>query len=138
LYLARQAAPSSPGRRWLKVTPEEKSGMAEKILVLVTAPDTREAERIASALVGERLAACVNICEARVRSAYRWKGKVETAREVLLLIKTTRRTFPAVARRIRALHSYEVPEIIALPIVTGSRDYLAWLESSVARPKRAH
>jgi periplasmic divalent cation tolerance protein len=81
--------------------------------------------------------AWVNICEARVRSAYRWKGKVETAREVLLLIKTTRRTFPAVARRIRALHSYEVPEIIALPIVTGSRDYLAWLESSVARPRRA-
>jgi periplasmic divalent cation tolerance protein len=111
--------------------------MAKKIVVLVTARDGREAQRIARAVVGEGLAACVNVTESRVHSVYRWKGKVETAREVLLLVKTTRRAFPALARRIRALHSYEVPEIIALAIVAGSRDYLAWLENSVAAPKRA-
>jgi len=111
--------------------------MVEKIVVLATARDAREAGRIARALVGERLAACVNFTAVPVRSIYRWKGKVETAREILLLIKTTRRAFPAVARRIRALHSYEVPEIVALAIAAGSRDYLAWLESSVKPPKRA-
>jgi periplasmic divalent cation tolerance protein len=110
--------------------------MAKGIVVLVTARDGREALRIARAVVGARLAACVNITERRVRSVYRWKGKVETAREVLLLIKTTRKAFPALAQRIRALHSYDVPEIIAVPIAAGSRDYLAWLEGAVAAPRR--
>jgi periplasmic divalent cation tolerance protein len=111
--------------------------MAEKIVVLVTARDTWEAGRIARTLVGEGLAACVNFTEARIRSVYRWKGEVETAREILLLVKTTRRAFAAVERRVRALHSYEVPEIIALRIVAGSRAYLQWLESSLGRTERA-
>ncbi len=111
--------------------------MAKKIVALVTARDTREANRIARALVGEGLAACVNLTEARIRSVYRWKGKVETAREILLLVKTTRRAFAAAERRIRALHSYEVPEIVALPIVAGSRAYLRWLERSVKPAERA-
>jgi periplasmic divalent cation tolerance protein len=110
--------------------------MAKAIVVLVTARDGREALRIARAVVGAGLAACVNVSESRVRSVYRWKGKVETAREVLLLIKTTRKAFPALARRIRALHSYEVPEVIAVPIAGGSAAYLRWLAEAL-RPVRA-
>lgn len=99
----------------------------DKCVALVTCGTAREARRIARALVEARLAACVNLLEARVRSTYRWKGRVESAREVLLLIKTSRKRFAALRREVRRLHSYEVPEIIALPIVAGSADYLAWL-----------
>ena len=97
------------------------------IIVLTNCGSPKEARRIAKALVERRLAACVNAITAPVDSVYRWKGKIETAKEYLLLIKTSRTRFAAVEREIRELHSYEVPEIIALPILAGSRDYLSWL-----------
>lgn len=102
-----------------------------KIIVMTNCASAKEARRIARALVEKRLAACVNIIATPVESLYRWKAKIEKAREHSLLIKTRRDCFTAVERTIRELHSYEVPEIIAVPIVGGSRDYLAWLEENV-------
>ncbi len=101
--------------------------MTDKVVVLVTCGTTREADRIAAELVKRHLAACVNVLEARVRSTYRWKGKVETAAEYLLLIKTSKSKLRALRATVERLHSYEVPEIIALPIVAGSPAYLRWL-----------
>jgi periplasmic divalent cation tolerance protein len=107
--------------------------MTDKIVVLVTCGSRKEARKIARALVEKRLAACVNEMGAPIRSVYRWKGKVETAEEFLLVIKTTQKRFPALREAVRELHSYEVPEIIALPIVEGSRAYLDWIAESVER-----
>ena len=95
-------------------------------IVLTTCPDSETAGRIARALVEEGLAACVSILPP-MQSIYRWKGAVETATEQLLIIKTAADRFLAVQDRIKGLHSYELPEIIAVPIVAGSPDYLAWL-----------
>ncbi|HVA72208.1 MAG TPA: divalent-cation tolerance protein CutA [Candidatus Limnocylindrales bacterium] len=105
--------------------------MTNTILVMVTCGYAKEAKRIARRLVDARLAACVNISAAPVQSIYRWKGKVETAKEILLLVKTTRKRFSALEREIRRLHSYDTPEIIALPIVGGSHAYLQWIAESV-------
>jgi periplasmic divalent cation tolerance protein len=110
-------------------------GMTDKIIVLVTCGSMREAKRLAGALVEARLAACVNISTAPVESVYRWKGRVERAREFLLLVKSTRKRFAALRREIERLHSYDVPEIIGLPIANGSAGYLRWLGESV-QPKR--
>jgi len=110
--------------------------MTDKLVVLVTCRSAKEAERIARSLVAARLAACGNILRNPVRSIYRWKEKIESAREVLLLIKTSRRRFREVQAAIKRLHSYEVPEIIALPIAAGSRSYLSWLSESIAPPKK--
>ena len=87
--------------------------------------------RIAKAVVEQKLAACVSILGARVHSIYRWKGRVESAREFLLVMKTSRRRFALLQKKIEQLHSYDVPEIIALPIVAGARGYLAWIADSV-------
>lgn len=95
-------------------------------LVFTTCPDAAVGERIAHTLVGERLAACVNVLPP-MRSVYRWKGQVETASEHLLIIKIRAHDGAAVERRIRELHPYELPEVIAVPIVGGSDAYLAWL-----------
>ena len=95
-------------------------------IVLTSCPDEACAERIARALVEEGLAACVNILPP-MRSVYRWKGKIEDATELLLVIKSTAARFPAIRERLRALHPYELPEIIAVPIVDGLPEYLAWL-----------
>jgi periplasmic divalent cation tolerance protein len=108
----------------------------DKMVVLVTCRSIREANRIACALVESRLAACGNILQSPVRSVYRWKEKVETAKEFLLVIKTSRPRFPKLQAEIQRLHSYEVPEIIALPISAGSRGYLSWLGESVAPSKK--
>jgi periplasmic divalent cation tolerance protein len=105
--------------------------MTDKIIVLVTCGSKREARRIARALVDARLAACVNVAQAPVESVFRWKGKIETAREFLLMIKTSRKRFAALEAEVRRLHSYDIPEIIALPIERGSRPYLAWIGDSV-------
>ena len=105
--------------------------MSESLVVLVTCGGEKEALRLARTVVSARLAACVNIHGAPVRSIYRWKGKVEDAKEWLLLMKTTKRRFAALQRKITELHSYDVPEIIALPIRAGSKKYLAWLTDSV-------
>lgn len=109
--------------------------MTDKIIVLVTCGSAKEARRIARALVERRLAACANILTTPVRSFYRWKGRIESAKESLLLIKTSRKRFKSLQEAIQQLHSYEVPEIIALPVVVGSREYLSWISGSV-RPSR--
>ena len=106
--------------------------MTNKVVVLVTCASLAEARRIAHRLVEARLAACVNIMGAPVHSVYRWKGKVESAREHLLVIKTLRRRLPALQRAVMRLHSYDVPEVIALPIAAGSRAYLNWLAECLA------
>jgi periplasmic divalent cation tolerance protein len=110
--------------------------MTDKIVVLATCGSQKEARKIARALVERRLAACVNEIGAPVTSVYRWKGKVESAKEFLLVIKTTKKRFAALRKAIRELHSYEVPEIIALPIVEGSRAYLDWIAESVGVVRR--
>ena len=104
--------------------------MTDKIVVMVTCRSKSEAKKIARAVVEARLAACANVVGGAVQSIYRWKGKVETAKEVLLLMKSTRKRFSALEQEIRRLHSYETPEIIALPIVAGSQAYLRWIEES--------
>jgi len=111
--------------------------MASKshLVVLTTCASAAQARRIARALIEARLAACVNIILSQVESVYRWKGKVEKAREFLLVIKTSRARFSALERTIRALHSYDVPEIIALPLAAGSRPYLQWLSDSLKSSK---
>jgi periplasmic divalent cation tolerance protein len=110
--------------------------MTGKLVVFVTCANAREAQRIARTLVEERLAACVNIHQTAVQSVYRWKGKVEKAREILLVIKSSGRLFSCLERRVRELHSYDTPEIIALPITTGSRPYLAWIDNSLGETRR--
>ena len=107
--------------------------MTDKIVVLVMCGSRKEARKIARVLVERRLAACVNEIGAPVRSVYRWKGKVETAKEFLLVIKTTKRRFAGLRDAVRELHSYEVPEIIALPMAEGSEAYLNWIDESVKR-----
>jgi periplasmic divalent cation tolerance protein len=109
--------------------------MTDKLVVLVTCGSAKEATRIARALVESRLAACGNIFQNPVRSIYRWKNKVESRKECLLLVKTSRSRFAKLQAAILRLHSYEVPEIIALPIAGGSPEYLAWLTESIA-PRR--
>ncbi len=94
--------------------------------MLCTVPDRPAGERIAQALVEERLAACVNLVPG-LTSIYRWQGKVEKEAECLLIIKTAAARFEAVKDRIQALHSYDLPEIIAIPISHGETGYLKWL-----------
>lgn len=103
----------------------------EAIAVFMTAANREEAARLAEMLVAARLAACVQILP-EIESVYRWKGKVERQREVLLIAKTTALKFEELEREVRAIHSYATPEIVALPIVAGSAPYLQWLISGVA------
>jgi len=93
--------------------------MTDEIVVMVTCGSKKEARHIAKALVERRLAACVQETGSSVRSTYRWKGKIESAKEFLLLVKTTRGRFSAVSKLVRELHSYDVPEIIALSVERG-------------------
>jgi periplasmic divalent cation tolerance protein len=95
-------------------------------IVLTTCPDAAVAERIARVLVEEGLAACVNIL-GPVRSIYKWRGRIEDAGEHLLVVKSARARFPDIRDRLRSLHPYELPEIIAVPIADGLPEYLAWL-----------
>ena len=104
--------------------------MTDKLLVLTTAASEVEANKIAEALVERRLAACVNIVP-RIQSVYRWQDKVEKSQEFLLCIKTTRGLEPELRAAIRALHSYELPEHLALAIENGSEEYLKWIDASV-------
>jgi len=103
----------------------------DNIVVLVTCGTASEAERIARALVEKRLAACVNLFESIVRSIYRWKGRIESAPEHLLIIKTTRRRLPDLQKEVERLHSYDVPEVIALSVTAGGQKYLDWLGENV-------
>ncbi len=99
-------------------------------MVLVTCPSIAEARRIGRSLVEKKLAACANIL-AGVESIYRWKGKVERAREVLVVMKTTAARLRELESEVKRVHAYEVPEFIALPIVAGSQEYLEWVGKSV-------
>src|SRR5580765_1971284 len=102
---------------------------SDPIVVLMTAATAEEASRIAELLVNKKLAACVQILP-DMQSIYIWKGEVQQEKEVLLIAKTTRANFAELEREVRAVHSYETPEIIALPIEAGSESYLKWLISS--------
>ncbi|HOW35591.1 MAG TPA: divalent-cation tolerance protein CutA [Candidatus Omnitrophota bacterium] len=104
------------------------------IIVFVTAKDFKEAEKISQALVEQKLIACANIIQG-VRSFFWWEGKVDAADEVLLILKTKRSLFKKVEKAVKSLHSYSVPEIIAIPIVAGSKEYLKWVNDSVASKK---
>jgi periplasmic divalent cation tolerance protein len=98
----------------------------DPIVVFMTAANGEEATRLADMLVGAHLAACVQILP-EMESVYRWQGKVERQAEVLVIAKTTHAKFDELEREVRALHSYDTPEIVAVPIVTGSAPYLEWL-----------
>jgi|AP12_2_1047962.scaffolds.fasta_scaffold97752_2 periplasmic divalent cation tolerance protein len=105
--------------------------MTDAIVIISAFPDEDGATRCADALVGEGLAACVQV-QGPIRSTFRWKGAVDHATEWFCQVKTSRGRYPAVEHRIRALHPYEVPEIIALPVVAGNPAYLRWVGESVA------
>jgi periplasmic divalent cation tolerance protein len=122
-------------RRTSKVT--ENFEMTDKIVVLVSCGSAKEARKIARAVLEQRLAACANIVTTPVQSIYRWKGKVESAREFLLIIKTTQSRFAKLKAEVKRLHSYDVPEIIALPIAAGATSYLNWISDSV-KPRRTN
>jgi len=103
---------------------------ADCLLVLCTCPTRAAADAIATALLEERLAACVNQVTG-VRSLYRWEGRIEDDDELMLLIKTTAALYPALEEMIRNLHPYEVPEIIGIPLAIGSKAYFDWIRNSV-------
>lgn len=102
----------------------------EHCVVYVTCPSRRSAERISAALVEERLAACANIID-EVTSVFHWEGRIDTDPESLLVIKTRVDRFAALERRVRELHDYDVPEVIAMPIIAGSASYLEWIDENV-------
>jgi periplasmic divalent cation tolerance protein len=108
-----------------------REGNEAAVVVLITAPNREESARLAEMLVGARLAACVQILP-EMESIYWWEGEVKREPEHLLLLKTTAGRFAAIEREVRALHSYETPEIVALPVSEASAPYLEWLASSVA------
>jgi periplasmic divalent cation tolerance protein len=100
--------------------------MTDVVLVFSTVPDDERAEALARTLVDENLAACVSLCRPML-SIYRWKGKVESSAERQLVIKTTRDRLPTLEARLKALHSYELPEFIVVPVEGGSEEYLSWV-----------
>lgn len=100
-------------------------------LIYCTCPDQETAERIAGQLISQKLAACVNILPG-VRSVYEWQGQIETAQEHLLLIKSPQAQYAAIEAAIKALHPYQLPEIIAVAIERGSADYLKWIDSCLS------
>ena len=104
--------------------------MTDKIVVLSTCAAEADAERLARALVEGRLAACVNVVPG-VRSFYHWKGEVDSGVEFLLIVKTSRDLFPALRAEMEKLHPYEVPELLALPVVAGAENYLSWLQANL-------
>jgi len=112
------------------MTDTEIDRMSEFVVVLVTARSGDEAERLAEAVVTEQLAACVNVV-GPIRSIYMWKGELQRDEERLLIIKTRAALFDQLEQRVRELHSYETPEIVALPITAGSQPYLDWLGRGV-------
>ena len=104
--------------------------MTDALLVFTTLPNADAAVALAKAVVEERLAACANLFPA-VRSFYKWQGKLQDANEVLLIIKTSLDLFGALRAEMEKLHPYEVPELLALPVVAGAENYLSWLQSNL-------
>jgi periplasmic divalent cation tolerance protein len=105
-------------------------------VVLVTCETLTEGRQIARSVVSKRVAACVNVILSPADSYYTWKGKLERAREYLLVIKTTAKRLPDLEKEVKRLHSYDVPEFIALPIVAGSNKYISWLQASVRQQRK--
>ena len=101
-----------------------------RIVIFITASAKKEADGIAALLISKKLAACVNIVD-KIESVYWWKGKVERAKEILLIVKTKVSKMPAIIKAVKSIHSYKVPEIIALPITAGENRYLRWIDESV-------
>jgi periplasmic divalent cation tolerance protein len=99
----------------------------DEIVVFITASNEDEAAKIAKALVETRLAGCINIIK-NIRSIYSWQGRIEDEKEILMIVKTQKTLFDSLMKKVKELHSYTVPEIIALPIIEGSEDYLKWLK----------
>ena len=117
--MSKPAGPGTPG---------------EEIVILVTAASEQEAEKIGRALVEAGLVACANILP-RIRSIFFWDGRITEEHECLMLLKSRAGLFEDVAAKVKSLHSYSVPEIIALPIMRGSLDYLAWIREVTSRPR---
>ncbi len=115
-----------------RAPPRRAARARDALVVLVTAPTAEEAAAIARALVEERLAACGNVVPG-IRSLYRWQGTVQDDAEALLLLKTTRRRLRALRARVLALHPYQVPEVLALPVEAGHAAYLDWIAASTRR-----
>ena len=103
------------------------------LVVYITVGSAEEGERLASTLVEEKLAACVNRLGG-IRSTYAWEGKIQTDQEELLIVKTSTAVFDRLEQRVRELHSYEVPEIIAVPVVCGNQAYLKWVAETLGQP----
>lgn len=106
--------------------------MTDKLIVFVTCGSREAAEKIATGVVSERLAACVNVLPG-VRSCYEWEGKLEWADELLLVMKTTRERYEELEARVRELHAYELPEILAMPVAAGLEKYLAWVDANTRK-----
>lgn len=106
--------------------------MSDYLVIFVTTPDVPTAEMIARSVVEEKFAACVNVLPG-VRSFYQWEGKLQHDQEALLVIKTTKVLFPKIESCVRAMHPYDVPEIIACPVIRGSQPYLSWIDKSVLK-----
>jgi periplasmic divalent cation tolerance protein len=117
----------------MTLAPADTAQPGDFVVVFVTAPSAEVAANLAKALVAEKIVACVNIVPG-LRSIYAWEGKVCDESEVLCVLKTRRSLFWAIRERITALHPYQVPEIIAVPLVEGSTPYLAWLRSETREP----
>lgn len=100
------------------------------IIILVTAGNKKEAQSIAVSLINSKLAACVNIVD-KVDSLFFWEAKIDRAKEYLLVIKSKKEKLPKIIKLVKSLHSYEVPEIIAIPIIAGSKSYLRWIDASL-------
>ena len=100
------------------------------IVILITTKDTDEADKIAVALTQDKLIACANIVSS-VQSIFRWEGKVDYSQEALMIIKSTQDNFKKIVKKVKTLHSYSCPEVIALPIVDGNPDYLKWIDESL-------
>jgi periplasmic divalent cation tolerance protein len=104
------------------------------VVIFTTVGNKKEAQSVARAVLQKKLAACVNILD-NLESAFWWQGKIDAAKEVLLMIKSKKRLLPKVIKLIKSRHSYEVPEIIALPIIAGNPDYLRWIDDAVGKSR---
>jgi len=102
------------------------------IVIFIAVPNKKEADKIARQLIKNRLAACVNIID-KIESVFRWEGRVDRAREALLVIKSKKSKLTNIIKLVKSMHSYEVPEIIALPLIGGYKPYLNWLDESVRK-----
>ncbi|MEX0680160.1 MAG: divalent-cation tolerance protein CutA [Balneolales bacterium] len=107
------------------------------VFVYITTSDTKEAKNISNVIIQEHLVACTNIIE-NMSSSFHWKDSVQKEQEVILIAKTTAKTFPLLEARIKELHSYDCPCIIALPIIMGNREYLDWIDKEVQQIPKNH